>query len=113
MRRIASVCLALAATVAVAQQGAQKDAKQKQDKQAKEEEQPLFTKKSSYKSSSTTKESATLAFNGIDPNGKVSTTVLAAAPGSSETDKAKKMADNVPKREMLLAFLKEGGLNSK
>jgi hypothetical protein len=43
----------------------------------------------------------------------VNSSLLAATPGSAETDKAKRMADNVPKREMLLAFLRKGELNSK
>jgi hypothetical protein len=54
---------------AVAQQGAQDAKQEKQDKQTQEDE-PLFTKKSGYKSSTTTKESATLAFNGIDRTGR-------------------------------------------
>jgi hypothetical protein len=113
MKWIASVCLALAATLALGQQGAQDAKQQKQDKQAKEDDQPLFTKKIGYKSSTTTKESATLGFNGIDPSGKVSASMLAASPSAAEVDKARKMSASVPRREALLAFLKEGGLNSK
>jgi hypothetical protein len=116
MKWIASVCLALAAALALGQQGAQ-DAKQqkqdKQDKQAKDDDQPLFTKKIGYKSSTTTKESATLGFNGIDPSGRVSSSMLAASPGAAEVDRARKMSASVPMRGVLLAFLKEGGLNSK
>src|SRR5437879_13442820 len=100
MKWIASVCLALAATLALGQQGAQDAKQQKQDKQAKEDDQPLFTKKIGYKSSTTTKESATLGFNGIDPSGKVSSSVLAASPGAAEVDKAKKMSASVPRREV-------------
>ena len=118
MRTVISVCLAVAATLALAQQNAPKsaDLKDKQkDKQAKEEEQPsLFgNQKIGYKGSKQSKESTTLAYNGIDPSGKVSNSLLAASPTSASTEKAKQMAAKVPKREQLLAFVREGGLNSK
>ena len=115
-RTLISLCLAIAATLAVAQQkstDSKATDKQKQDKDS-EDSQPLFTKKSGFKSSNTTKGSTTLAFNGVDPTtGKVSSSFLAAAPTNVDADKAKKMADSVPKREQLVAFAKEGGLISR
>ena len=117
IRTLISLCLAIAATLAVAQQKSADskatDKQQKQDKDSADSE-PLFTKKSGYKSSNTTKGSTTLAFNGIDPTtGKVTTNLLASSPTGADTDKAKKMADSVPKREQLIAFAKEGGLISR
>ena len=115
-RTLISLCLAIAATLAVAQQkstDSKATDKQKQDKDS-EDSQPLFTKKSGFKSSNTTKGSTTLAFNGIDPTtGKVTANLLASAPIAADTDKTKKMTDSVPKREQLLAFAKEGGLVSR
>ena len=116
IRTLISLCLAIAATLAVAQQKSadtNTTDKQKKDKDSTEPT-PLFGgKKLGYKSSTNTKESATLAFNGVEPDGKVSKTVVAATATGADTDNVKKMADNVPKREELLAFAKEGGLISR
>lgn len=121
MRTILSLCLALAATLAMFQLAAQQPPdknnknKQKQDKQVSEEDQPLYTRPVGTKGASKAqKESATNAFNGIDPNtGKPLPATMGATPGPLETEKAKKMFDRVPKREALMAFVKEGGLNSR
>jgi hypothetical protein len=72
--------------------------------------EPLFQKKSSYKSSGKSKESATLAFNGIDPSGKVSNSVLASSATSTDDQKVQQMASRVPKPKQLQSFLKDGGL---
>ena len=115
IRTLISLCLAVAATLAVAQQkSADTNAnKQKKDKESTEPT-PLFGgKKLGYKSSTNTKESTTLAFNGVEPDGRVSKTVVAATATSADADQVKKMADSVPKREQLLAFAKEGGLISR
>ena len=103
---LALVCLALG------QQNTEKKdspppAEQKQDST------PLFQKKLGYKSSSTTKESTTLGFNGIDPSGKVDQKMLATAPSAADQDKVKKMSANQPSAADLKGFLNQGGLNTK
>ncbi len=118
MRTILSLCLALAATVAMVQLAAQSNTKdkQKQDKQTTDEDStPLYSKPVGQKGNSkATKESATNAFNGIDPNtGKPLPATRSKAAGPAETLLAKKMFDRVPKREVLMAFVKEGGLISR
>jgi hypothetical protein len=84
--------------------------KQQQDKQAS---QPLFKNKMGYKSSSTSKESTTLGFNGIDPSGKVDQKMLAATPTATDEQKVKQMSANKPTPADLKTFLEKGGLNSK
>ena len=79
----------------------------------KQDSTPLFQKKLGYKSSSTTKESTTLGFNGIDPSGKVDQKMLATAPSAADQEKVKKMSANQPAAADLKAFLNQGGLNSK
>jgi hypothetical protein len=98
--------------LALAQQNSEKKdtpppAEQKQDST------PLFQKKLGYKSSSTTKESTTLGFNGIDPSGKVDQKMLATAPSAADQDKVKKMSSNQPSAADLKGFLNQGGLNAK
>jgi hypothetical protein len=99
-------------SLALAQQNSEKKdtpppAEQKQDST------PLFQKKLGYKSSSTTKESTTLGFNGIDPSGKVDQKMLATAPSAADQDKVKKMSSNQPSAADLKGFLNQGGLNAK
>ena len=103
--------LALAG-LALAQQNIQKkDTPPPQDQ--KQESTPLFQKKLGYKSSSTTKESTTLGFNGIDPSGKVDQKMLATAPTGADQDKVKKMSTLQPPPAELKEFLKDGGLNAR
>jgi ABC-type oligopeptide transport system substrate-binding subunit len=115
MRTILSLCLALAATLAMfqlaAQQSNTKD-KQKQDKQVSDEETPLYTRPVGTKGATKAKkESATNAFNGIDPNtGKPLPATRGKSASAADTLLAKGMFDRVPKREVLMAFVKEGGL---
>jgi ABC-type oligopeptide transport system substrate-binding subunit len=115
MRTIFSLCLALAATLAMfqlaAQQSNTKD-KQKQDKQVSDEDKPLYTKPVGAKGNTkASKESATLAFSGIDPaTGKPTQARMGESASSADTEQVKKMFDRVPKREVLMAFIKEGGL---
>jgi hypothetical protein len=104
--------LVLAALAIAQQSGDDKKASKESDKKT-EEPAPLFKNKLGYKSSQSTKESATLSFNGIDPSGKVDAKMMAASPTAASVDKAKKMAENRPADADLQAFLKEGGLNSK
>ncbi len=72
-----------------------------------------FKNKLGYKSSSTSKESTTLGFNGIDPSGKVDQKMMATAATSSDQEKVKQMTANQPKPEELKTFLEKGGLHSK
>jgi hypothetical protein len=79
----------------------------------KQESQSLFKNKLGYRSSKGTKESTTLAFNGVDPSGKVDKEMLAKVPTAADTEKVKKMDANRPAAADLKAFLKEGGLKEK
>ena len=79
----------------------------------KEEPAPLFGGKLGIRSSKSTKESATLGFNGIDPSGKVDKKMLSTTPTSADQAKVKKLSDQRPGTAELAAFLKEGGLNTK
>jgi hypothetical protein len=108
IRNIFFAGLVVAAGVAIGQQAADK---QKQDKQSSDDDgQPLFQKPVTTKGpSKSTKESATLAFNGIDPNtGKP--LGLTKTPTAADSAAAKKMSGRIPKQEVLMAFVKEGGL---
>ena len=114
MRTILSLCLALAATLAMfqlaAQQSNTKD-KQKQDKQVSDDDTPLYTRPVGTKGASKAKkESATNAFNGLDENGKPLPATRGKSASPADTLLAKGMFDRVPKREVLMAFVKEGGL---
>jgi hypothetical protein len=82
-------------------------------KDTKKEPAPLFGGKMGIKSSSTTKETASLGFNGIDPSGKVDAKMLATTPSAEHEAKAKQLAALVPAPAALADFLKEGGLKSK
>jgi hypothetical protein len=73
----------------------------------------LFGGQIGTKSSKSTKESATLGFNGIDPSGKVDKRMLGATPGAKEIAQVRNMDSMHPTRTELTAFLKQGGLKSK
>ena len=104
---LALVCLALG------QQNTEKKDTQPPPADQKQDSTPLFQKKLGYKSSSTTKESATLGFNGIDPSGKVDQKMLTTATSAADQEKVKKMSASQPSAADLKAFVKEGGLNAK
>jgi len=101
------------ASLALAQQGSEKKDATPPPADQKQESTPLFQKKLGYKSSSTTKESTTLGFNGIDPSGKVDQKMLATTPTGTDQEKVKKMSSAQPAPADLKNFLKEGGLNSR
>jgi hypothetical protein len=103
----------LLVSLALAQQSSQKTDTPPPPADQKQDSTPLFQKKLGYKSSSTTKESTTLGFNGIDPSGKVDQKMLATAPTAADQDKVKKMSANQPSAADLKGFLKQGGLNTK
>jgi hypothetical protein len=101
------------ASLAIAQQGSEKKDATPPPADQKQESAPLFQKKLGYKSSSTTKESTTLGFNGIDPSGKVDQKMLATNPTGADQEKVKKMSSAQPAPADLKSFLKEGGLNPR
>lgn len=74
---------------------------------------PLFTGKLGVKSSTNTKESAVLGFNGIDPSGQVDAKMLSANPTDTDHAKVLAMADRVPAPADLKIFLHEGGLKQR
>jgi hypothetical protein len=78
-----------------------------------QEPAPLFGGQIGVRSSKSTKESATLGFNGIDPSGKVEKRMLAASPRAQDIERVRSMDAAHPTRVELAAFLKEGGLKSK
>ncbi|HVW11154.1 MAG TPA: hypothetical protein VHC90_21360 [Bryobacteraceae bacterium] len=74
---------------------------------------PLFGGQLNVKSSDRSKESATLGFNGIDPDGKVDAKMLATSASADDAAKVQAMDANRPSGDQLNAFLQEGGLRKK
>ena len=72
---------------------------------------PLFGGTIGLKSSRQTKDSATLGFNGVDPNGQVQKAMLTAAATSADASKAQQIAQITITPSDLLQFLQDGGLN--
>ncbi len=95
------------------QQQQQKDQPPPAQQQQQPKPAPLFGGQLGVKSSNRSKESATLGFNGIDPNGKVDAKMLAATPGTDDEAKVKALDADRPAPEQLDAFLKEGNLRKK
>ena len=90
-------------------------AQNKNTQSSKQQKQsaPLFNGQLGTKSSGSTKESATLGFNGIDPNGKVDAKMLATEPTPADEAKVKALAGLRPSPAELTAFLTQGGLKKK
>ncbi len=76
----------------------------------KEEEEPLFKGKLGLKSSSQSKDQATLGFNGIGPDGKVQQAALEASPTGEDLLKAKQLSTYSVDSGELDYFLEEGKL---
>jgi hypothetical protein len=74
---------------------------------------PLFGGQLNIKSSDRSKESATLGFNGIDPDGKVDAKMLATNASAADIAKVQAMDADRPAGDQLNAFLQEGGLKKK
>ena len=117
--RLCVLVLAALASFALAQQDkggkdatSQTNDQKKQDKD-KQQKGGLFQNKLGYKSSTASKESTTLGFNGIDPSGKVDKDMMAKVPTAADQDKVKLMAQNRPQGNDLKAFLQQGGLKQK
>jgi hypothetical protein len=72
---------------------------------------PLFGGSIGLKSSRQTKDSATLGFNGVDPNGQVQKSFLTAAVTPVDAMKAQQVAQTTVAPADLVQFLQDGGLN--
>ncbi len=73
---------------------------------------PLFGGQVNLKSSRQSKDTATLGFNGLDPNGQVQKGFLAAAPTAADFAKAQQLTQTGLTQADLTAFMQEGGLNA-
>jgi hypothetical protein len=107
------------ALVAFAQQQAKptsqddKNKKQQDSAATSQDPKPLFGGKIPARSSQSTKESASLGFNGIDPSGKVSKKMMATNPKPGDAEKVRDMDAKRPTPTQVAAFTKQGGLKSK
>jgi len=72
---------------------------------------PLFGGTIGLKSSRQTKDSATLGFNGVNPDGTVQKAMLAAAVSPAAAINAQKVAQIAVPPADLVQFLQDGGLN--
>ena len=72
---------------------------------------PLFGGTIGLKSSRQTKDSATLGFNGVEPNGQVQKAMLTAAATPVDAMKAQQVAQIAVPPADLAQFLQDGGLN--
>ncbi len=90
-----------------------KSGKKPEQPEQKKEPAPLFGGQVGIRSSQSTKESATLGFNGIDPSGKVNKKMLTASVSPSDAAKVRDMDASRPTRIELAAFLKEGKLRTR
>lgn len=90
-----------------------KTEQQKADEQKKQEQQPapLFEGKMNLKSSRQGKDSASLGFSGVGPNGEVEQKVLTATPTSTDLQKASEMGNRKVAPDALQLFILEGQLN--
>ena len=86
---------------------------QKTDEQKKTDEQPapLFEGKMNLKSSRQGKDSASLGFSGVGPNGEIEQRVLEASPTSADLQKANDMGNRRVAPDALQLFILEGQLN--
>jgi hypothetical protein len=72
---------------------------------------PLFGGTIGLKSSRQTKDSATLGFNGVDPNGQVQKSFLSASTTSLDASRAQQLAQAKVAPADLVQFIQDGGLN--
>lgn len=72
---------------------------------------PLFGGTIGLKSSRQTKDSATLGFNGVDPNGQVQKAMLSGAATPADALKAQQLAQITIAPADLVQFIQDGGLN--
>lgn len=88
-----------------------KTEQQKTDEQKKQEPAPLFEGKMNLKSSRQGKDSASLGFSGVGPNGEVEQAVLTATPSGTDLQKASEMGNRRVAPDALQFFIMEGQLN--
>jgi hypothetical protein len=74
---------------------------------------PLFGGTVNLKSSRQTKDSASLGFNGVDPNGQVAKSFLTASPTGADAAKAQIVASYKVDPAELNKFIQDGSLNPK
>jgi hypothetical protein len=72
---------------------------------------PLFGGNVNLKSSRQTKDSASLGFNGVDPNGQVAKSFLTASPTGADAAKAQTVAAYKVDLAELNKFIQDGNLN--
>ena len=72
---------------------------------------PLFGGSIGLKSSRQTKDSATLGFNGVDPNGQVQKSFLSAAVTPNDALLAQQLGQSAVAPSDLVQFIQDGGLN--
>ncbi|HMI53843.1 MAG TPA: hypothetical protein VK525_20175 [Candidatus Saccharimonadales bacterium] len=72
---------------------------------------PLFGGTVNLKSSRQTKDSASLGFNGVDPNGQVAKSFLTASPTGADAAKAQTVAGYKVDPAELNKFIQDGSLN--
>jgi hypothetical protein len=72
---------------------------------------PLFGGTIGLKSSRQTKDSATLGFNGVDPNGQVQKSFLSASTTALDASRAQQLAQMNVAPADLAQFIQDGGLN--
>lgn len=106
--------LSIGAIIALSQQSSQSSNQQKQQQSNQQSSPaPLFGGQIGTKSSTNTKESATLGFNGIDPSGKVQNRMLGATPTAKDVAAVQNLDSAHPTQAELAAFIKQGGLKRK
>ena len=118
MRRLAPLLAALGMVASIAspqQSNSNQQSSSQGNQQGNQQNQPapLFGGQIGTKSSTNTKESATLGFNGVDPSGKVEKKMLGANPSAKDVEAVNNMDSAHPSRTELTAFVKQGGLKSK
>jgi hypothetical protein len=72
---------------------------------------PLFGGSIGLKSSRQTKDSATLGFNGVDPNGQVQKSFLSASTTGLDAARAQQLAQVKVAPADIVQFIQDGGLN--
>jgi hypothetical protein len=85
--------------------------KTEEQKKADQQPAPLFEGKMNLKSSQQGKDSASLGFSGVGPNGEIEQKVLEATPTSADLQKASEMGNRKVAPDALQLFIGEGQLN--
>jgi hypothetical protein len=80
-------------------------------KPAGDKPQPLFGGSLNLKSSRQSKDTATLGFNGLDPNGQVQKAALNSPAGAGDTVKAEQVAQYSVAQAEMSTFIEDGKLN--